>query len=201
MSIAGISLFVVCGAVAVASALLTITQKNPIRAAFALLAHIFALAGLFVGLEGHFLAVIQLIVYAGAVVVLFIFTIMYIGPEPQSQSDSAPRLSIAKLFSIVGVIGLMGSIAYFLSDFRPAVAATSACPEGVAECGQFGGVEAFSTTLFHNGVVPFELISILLTVAVVGAIMVARGRFGSARKPHARERGLPTEADASSGNE
>jgi NADH-quinone oxidoreductase subunit J len=199
VSIAGISLFVVCGAVAIASALFTITQKNPIRAAFALLAHIFALAGLFVGLQGHFLAVIQLIVYAGAVVVLFIFTIMYIGPEP--QSDSAPRLSFVKLFSIAGMVVLTGSIAYYLSDYKPAVASTPACPEGLAECGQFGGVEAFSATLFRDGVVPFELISILLTVAVVGAIMVARGRIDTRRRPHDRESGLSTEANASSGNE
>jgi NADH-quinone oxidoreductase subunit J len=177
----------------------TITQKNPIRAAFALLVHIFALAGLFVGLQGHFLAVIQLIVYAGAVVVLFIFTIMYIGPDP--QSDSVPRISIVKLFSIAGMVLVTSSIAYFLSDYNPTIAEMPTCAEGVAECGQFGGVEAFSAALFRDGVVPFELISILLTVAVVGAIMVARGRVGPGQKIHDRKSELSTEANASSSNE
>jgi NADH-quinone oxidoreductase subunit J len=174
VSVAAISLFILCGAVAIVSALVTITQRNPIRAAFALLVHIVALAGLFIGLQAHFLAVTQLIVYAGAVVVLFIFTIMTIGPIP--PPEKTPRLSLIKVFSTVAVIALAGSVAYIVMAYNPAIATTAGCPEGVAECRQFGGVKAFSAALFRDGVVPFELVSILLTVAVVGAIMVARGR-------------------------
>jgi NADH-quinone oxidoreductase subunit J len=174
VSIAAISLFILCGAIAIVSAFITITQRNPIRSAFALLVHIISLAGLFIGLQAPFIAVIQLIVYAGAVVVLFIFTIMTIGPVP--PPEKTPRLSFTKIFSTVAVIALTGSIAYIVMAYNPAIATTAGCPEGVAECGQFGGVKAFSTALFRDGVVPFELVSILLTVAVVGAIMVARGR-------------------------
>ncbi|MBN1653709.1 MAG: NADH-quinone oxidoreductase subunit J [Deltaproteobacteria bacterium] len=191
MSIAAISFFFVCGAVAIASALITVTQNNPIRAAFSLLAHIIALAGLFIGLQGHFLAVIQLIIYAGVVVVLFIFTIMYIGPVP--KPESAGRPSFAKLFSIAGMVVVTGAVTYAALGYSPALKGLNTCPEAVAECGQFGGVEAFSAALFRGGVVPFELISILLTVAVVGAIMVARGRLIYREKPRRKKQELSIE--------
>lgn len=199
MSIAGTFLFIICGAVALVSALIVITQQNPIRAAFSLLLHIIALAGLFLGLQGHLLAIIQLIVYAGAVVVLFIFTIMYIGPIPPIQDK--PKLSIASAFSVLAMVLVTGTIANILMGFSPQITKNPECLEGIAECSQFGGVEAFSATLFRDGVVPFELVSILLTVAIVGAIMVARGRNDSKYQTQSTNRkGFSSNAKPSSEN-
>src|SRR5688572_11676662 len=80
MSTGGELLFLLCGTVALITAVLTITMRTPLRAAMSLLGHIVSLAGLYLSLHAHLLAAIQMIVYAGAVVVLFVFVIMLMGP-------------------------------------------------------------------------------------------------------------------------
>ena len=80
MSTSGEFLFMVAGLVAVVSAVLTVTMRTPLRAALTLLVHVISLAGLYLSLHAHLLAAIQMLVYAGAVVVLFVFVIMLIGP-------------------------------------------------------------------------------------------------------------------------
>ncbi|MFH1264826.1 MAG: NADH-quinone oxidoreductase subunit J [Planctomycetota bacterium] len=171
MSFAGNVLFLVCGVVALVSAFGTVTVRSPIRAALSLLVHIVALAGLFLTLHAHLLAFLQLIVYAGAVVVLFVFVIMYVGPVP--ASDKPPALSLAKLFSTGAALLIMSVTTAVVARQKAFWPGIAGCPGGNAECGQFGGVDALSRALFNDGVVPFELVGVLLTVAVVGAIMVA----------------------------
>lgn len=174
MGNAGTALFLVCGMIALVAACGTVIVKSPIRAAMCLLVHITALAGIFLTLHAHVLAALQVIVYAGAVVVLFVFVIMLIGPAVPEHTTSRGLITKGVGASLMGVIALAVA-ANLLGDTpdRPPVAT---CAPGVAECSQFGGVFGFSQALFVDGVVPFELISILLTVAIVGAIAVARGR-------------------------
>ena len=85
--------FAVCALAALVGALLTVLSKNPIRSALSLLLSIGGVTGLFLGLHDEFLAVVELIVYAGAIVVLFIFVIMLIGPEAASAQDSRSATS------------------------------------------------------------------------------------------------------------
>ena len=98
------------------------------------------------------------------------------------------------------------SVAAGVGHFRPDAPVIEGCPEGVVECGQFGGVKGISAVLYKDAAVPFELISILLLVAILGAIAVARGRtVGEAKKLNAArakedaERGLAAEVSAQSG--
>jgi NADH-quinone oxidoreductase subunit J len=171
----GTALFLFCALVALLSAVGTITVKSPIRAAMCLLAHIVALSGLFLTLHAHLLAVLQVLVYAGAVVVLFVFVIMLIGPaviDPPTTRGLVSRTAAAALMGLIAFALL--SVVVDLAPERPFIALCD--PAGSAECEQFGGVAAFSKELFTAGVLPFELIGILLTVAIVGAIAVARGR-------------------------
>ncbi len=175
MSSAGTIFFAICAAVAVLSAFGTIGSRTPIRAAMCLLAHILSLAGLYLTLHAQLLAAMQLIVYAGAVVVLFVFVIMLIGPmqEPRMPGlkGAAPRV-----LSIFMMAAVALSIASAVGGYAPKAPEIAGCPEGVVECGSFGGVRGVASVLYRDAIVPFELISILLLVAILGAIAVARGR-------------------------
>src|ERR1700686_5068752 len=106
MNWVGQSYFYICAALAIAGALLTITNPNPIRGAMGLMTTILAIAGLFLALHAQFLAAIQLIVYAGAVVVLFIFVIMLLGPSAAPPADNRGIVGRAfggGLFAIAGI--------------------------------------------------------------------------------------------------
>lgn len=168
----GQAYFWICAAFAVVGALFTVSAKNPIRGAMGLLLMILSIAGLFLALHAQFLAAIQLIIYAGAVVVLFIFVIMLLGPSAESPRDSRgqiPRAIGAALFAGAGVTS-----AYMLFKANPA--AQQAPKQLLASApNDFGSVEQFGRLLFTQALLPFELSSALLMVAIVGAIAVARG--------------------------
>ena len=164
--------FYVCAAVAVLGALFTVTAKNPIRGAMGLLAMIDSEGGSFLALLAEFLAIIQLIVYAGAIVVLFLFVIMLLGPAastPQDQRGRITRIAGGGLFAVTSLFAMYLVI-------RPAwhrAIVLQKVPE------EYGTVDAIGRVLFHDAVVPFELSSALLMVAIVGAVAVARGRHKS----------------------
>lgn len=176
MSTSGEIFVLLCGIVAATTAIVTVSVNTPLRAALALLAHVISLAGLYLTLNAHLLAAIQLLVYAGAVVVLFVFVIMLMGPGAMEGRKDGRGL-LTKTFGGAVLAMLAGGIAFAVGGVgdvgRPPIAP---CPEGVGECGQFGGVDALSNALFVNAAIPFELASILLLVAVVAAIAVARGQ-------------------------
>jgi NADH-quinone oxidoreductase subunit J len=175
MGTPGIALFILCGLVALISAVGTVVVKSPIRAAMSLLTHILALSGLFLTLHAHLLAVLQVLVYAGAIVVLFVFVIMLLGP---GMSDPPTTRALVSRTTAAAVMGLLTfALVAVVAQIAPEPVEITACEPGAgADCGQFGGVSAFSLELFGRGMVPFELIGVLLTVAVVGSIAVARGR-------------------------
>ncbi|MCS6858134.1 MAG: NADH-quinone oxidoreductase subunit J [Sandaracinaceae bacterium] len=184
MSTSGQLLFTLSAFVALVSAVVTITQRTPLRAAMSLLVHIIALAGLYLTLYAHLLSAMQLIVYAGAVVVLFVFVIMLIGPG-SITSKGHLRLPTAKALGAAFVATGMGVVASQIGTVSIAFPSVRGCIEGqrmtqMGECGQFGGVEAMSKALYIDAAIPFELASVLLLVAIIGAIAVARGRSESA---------------------
>jgi len=205
MSSAGIAVFIACGLIALLSSIGTIVVKSPIRAAMCLLVHIVALAGLFLSLHAHLLAALQVIVYAGAVVVLFVFVIMLIGPAVPEQATTRGLVIKSVATALMGILTL--TVASVVIGFAPDAPIIDACdPTKGAECGQFGGVGGFARHLFADAVVPFELVSILLTVAIIGAIAVARGRSPSeieqAKKLAAQKaaaEALPADAAAAGG--
>jgi NADH-quinone oxidoreductase subunit J len=161
-----------CAALALAGALSVVVARNPIRSAMGLLLLILSVAGLFIALDAQFLAAIQLIVYAGAIVVLFLFVIMLLGPMSTAPSDR--RGLVVRVFG-GGLFALAG---------LGAVAAVARAGAGGARMPippvspTFGSIDAIGSVLFSDALVPFELSSALLMVAVVGAIAVARGRQG-----------------------
>jgi len=161
----GTILFVSTAILAMAGALITISSRRPLRAAIGLLIHIISLAGMFLTLNAELLAALQLLVYAGAVVVLFMFVIMLIGPAAEVDAMqgrvSSRALSIALTIGVV--LAVSTSVAYF------------DVPWGVVS-EDFGTVQGLGTAVYKQALVPFELISITLTVAIIGAIAIARSR-------------------------
>jgi len=187
MSGMGTLYFSICAVVALLSAVGTVSSNTPIRAALSLLAHILSLAGLYLSLHAHMLAAMQLIVYAGAVVVLFVFVIMLIGPTEEPQGPIAHG-GAARVLSICLMAGVMISIAAGIGGIMPPTPVIAGCANGQPECSQFGGVRGVAQVLYKDAVVPFELVSILLLIAILGAIAVARGRsLGEKRLKAARE--------------
>jgi NADH-quinone oxidoreductase subunit J len=181
VSFGGELVFAACGILALVSAVMTVTLRNPLRAAVALLAHILSLAVLYLTLHAHLLAAIQLLVYAGAVVVLFIFVIMLIGPEAAQQQDDGKGLVIRS--SAAALMGLVGvSIAFSVTTLSRPYVDLDQCAEGVAECNQFGGVRALGDAIYMGAAVPFELVSSLLLVAIIAAVAVARGHTPAEKK-------------------
>lgn len=174
MSAGGQIVFFVCGLIALVSAVLTVSLRSPLRAAVSLLAHVLSLAALYLTLHAHLLAAIQLLVYAGAVVVLFVFVIMLIGPsamtERRDDRGLLLRTAVAALMVMVG-----GGVAFGVAGTQADYVDIDQCAEGVAECGQFGGVQALSEAIYQQAAVPFELVGVLLLVAIIAAVAVARG--------------------------
>jgi NADH-quinone oxidoreductase subunit J len=159
--------FGLCAICTLAGALMTVLARRPIRSAMALLLAIIGTTGLFVSLHAQFLAAVELIVYAGAVVVLFVFVIMLIGADATPPNDGRGRLSRWVGGVALGLAGVVTALllarTLSLRVFPPAH------PE-------LGTIDAFGRELFSRGLVPFEIAAALFVVAIVGALAVGRGK-------------------------
>lgn len=159
--------FSVCALVALVGAVSTVAAKNPIRSAVGLLATIVGIAALFLKLAAQFLAAIQLIVYAGAVVVLFVFVIMLLGPD----SNLGDKPSKERFSRYGGAVLLVVSAVAAFFGMRGGWGAPVALGPTAAD---FGSTEAVGGQIFRQDLVALEIATALLIVAVVGAIAVAR---------------------------
>lgn len=160
--------FIVMSVLCLAGALWTVLARNPIRSAVGLLVTILGMAGLFLKLNAQFLAAIQIIVYAGAVVILFVFVIMLLGPDARLDlGRGKARLTRGLAGLLTAVMGLV-ALGYIARAAGEPTHFRTALPN-------HGNVEAVGERMFTVGIVPFELATALLIVAVVGAIAVARG--------------------------
>ncbi|MSP25877.1 MAG: hypothetical protein EXR75_12095, partial [Myxococcales bacterium] len=172
--------FALSALLTVGGAVATIGSRRPIRSAMGLLVTILGICGCYLLLGAELLATVQLIVYAGAVVVLFIFVVMLLGPAAVSGTDKAsaiPRYVGATVFG-VGALGA-GVLMRQLASERLTSTKLVKLPDG------FGGIEAVGRELFTTYVIPFELTGALLLVAVVGAMAVARGKQADPTRPNA----------------
>jgi NADH-quinone oxidoreductase subunit J len=160
-----IPLFLLMAAVTVASALTVIIHPNPIYSALGLVSTLFMLAVLFLGLDAQMVAVLQIIVYAGAIVVLFLFVIMLLNLQVEERSSAAPPM-----VGIAAIGGLAMGGLVILGIVRTPLGAPVPVHAG------FGGTEALAERLFTVYLLPFELTSLLLLVAIVGAVVTGRKR-------------------------
>lgn len=171
-------LFLASAFLALAGAFGTVISEKPLRAAMSLLLTVMSMAGLYLSLHAELLASIQMLVYAGAVVVLFVFVIMLIGPEGASSRPSA-RVTVP-IATAALLTTFFASMAAHIGRGVPERLPTA--PAG------FGSVEGVGRALYVDAVVPFESISITLLVAILAAIAVARGRTASEAEAVRRDR-------------
>ena len=162
--------FYLFGAVAVISSLLVISQRNPIYSVLLLIASFGALSGLYVMLEAPFVAVIQIIVYAGAIMVLFLFVVMLLN-APHEETEQDERLHA---FRRQGPLRFGAVLAVAL-----AAELTWALTRGTGETGTFqvpavSSVQEIGKALFTDYAFPFEVTSVLILVAMVGAVVLAK---------------------------
>ena len=167
--------FLCAGAMILTGAIGVVTRSHPVHAALSLVLTLFGVAVLFVAQEAHFLAAVQVIVYAGAIVVLFLFVIMLLGVD-RSESLRIDPIKIQRpLAGIVGV-GLVGLIGGAILQAKDSIRTRG---EGLQVAGAETGVhdsniEQLANDLFGNRVFAFELTSVLLVIAVVGTVLLAR---------------------------
>ncbi len=173
---------------AVVSALLCITRSNPIASALWLVSTMFALAGIYVLLHAQFIAAVQVIVYAGAIMVLFLFVIMLLNVgEEQRQMKRWPFWVLG-----IGIAGVLGAQLLVLGQYQPQRLADEVStqpspvdpalvfPDGAASAlavAERGVVGAVAEPLFQAYLIPFEITSLLLLTAIIGAVVLAKKKL------------------------
>jgi NADH-quinone oxidoreductase subunit J len=166
-------IFFILAIVAVAAGVGVIAQRSAVRSALFLLLNFCSLAGLYLLLNAQFVALVQVIVYAGAVVVLFLFVTMLLGQERAEESPDLRRYQwIAGL--LLGVLFLAG-ILWALIPIGTSLAPASA--EWLHELARTDNVREIGTALVTDFAIPFELASIVLLVAIIGAVVLAKKRL------------------------
>ncbi len=157
-------IFVLFGLIALAGALLMVLHPNPVYSALGLMATMLSVAVFYVVNSGHFIAAVQVIVYAGAVMTLFLFVIMLIGVDrAESIEERLPaqrQLAIVLGIAFLALIMLIGGNAWITA------------PVGGGDAN--GTVEAIADILFTDWLLPFEVTTLLLIIAAVGAVALAQ---------------------------
>jgi NADH-quinone oxidoreductase subunit J len=169
----GLFVFVASTAMVLLGAVGVVTRRHPVHAALSLVLTLFGVAVMFVAMEAHYLAAVQVIVYAGAIVVLFLFVIMLLGVDRVEDIRVEPFPVQRYLAAIVGV-GLVVLLGASIIVGRDAMVTRGpGIPEStVAE--PDAGLRELSRSVFSDYVVAFEVTSVLLVVAVVGTVVLAR---------------------------
>ncbi len=177
---AEVIVFLVCGAIVLGGGLGVVLNRNPVHAALSLIASFFGVAVLFIAQEAHFLAFVQVVVYGGAIVVLFLFVIMLLGVDRAEQLQ-AEQLTMQKPLALAAgaMIFALSMGGLFLSGpggEDGAVAATGQQSAMVPIDPDEQNVRQLGIDLFTRNVLAFEATAILLTIATVGAVVLVRNQ-------------------------
>ena len=161
------ALMILAGAVGV------IVRSHPVHAALSLVLTLFGVAVLFVAQDAHFLAAVQVIVYAGAIVVLFLFVIMLLGVDRAESLRIDPVKVQRPLAAIVG-FGIFGLVGGAIIEGRKTLIKRGAGIDSATATSHDSNIKQLATDLFSNHVFAFEVTSVLLVIAVVGTVLLAR---------------------------
>jgi NADH-quinone oxidoreductase subunit J len=160
--------FVVAGGACLAGAIGVVTSRNPIHSALSLVGTLFGIAVLFIAQEANFLAAVQVIVYAGAIVVLFLFVIMLLGVDEADDLDVEPLKGQRAAATFLGVALFALPVAALASTGFEVTGVSGDLSKKVPDIDQLG------EALFTDYLYAFEITSILLVIAVVGAVLLSR---------------------------
>ena len=171
--------FYLFGLIAIASSIAFVTRKSPVAAALWLVNTMFCLAALYVMLEAHFVGVIQVLVYAGAIMVVFLFVVMLLNlGQPSEIADM--RGKWGKLAAALLGIALLAQVMALSGKTLPTPFTPGGGYDSVA-VRNLGAIGSVAQPLFNEYLLAFELTSILLLVAIVGAVVIGRRRRIDAR--------------------
>lgn len=158
-------LFYAFGTLTLGLSLAVVVLPNPVSAAIALVGAFFGVAGLYALLHAHFVAVMQILLYAGAIMVFFVFVVMLLNLEPKQLRWQA----------ITGSRLIRGTAAGYLAGLLVFILRVAMRREVVNEPGRMEGtIEAVGEVMLSQYVVPFEVLSILLVVAIVGSVVMGK---------------------------
>ena len=166
--------FYLFGIIAVAAAICFVTRKSPVSAAMWLVATMFSLAAMYVMLDAPFIGVIQVLVYAGAIMVVFLFVIMLLNLGQASQITDVRSQGWRLAAGLVGLVLL----AEVFALTRARTVGPLTLPRGTAATGvaNMGAIGYVANDLFTTYLLPFEITSVLLLAAIVGAVMIGKQR-------------------------
>ena len=160
--------FIILGIIAIASALSTVLNRHPIYSAMSLVVHFFALAGLYLTLQSQFIAVLQILVYAGAIMVLVIFVIMLLNLNEEEkrkiiiQSRQSFGILVLAIFAVMLVVYLTSAGLHYPIE---------------GDLNQKFGAKALGDLLFKQHLAAFEIVGILLLAAIIGAMVMAKKKL------------------------
>ncbi|HVA57471.1 MAG: NADH-quinone oxidoreductase subunit J [Gemmatimonadaceae bacterium] len=162
--------FYLFGLIAIVSAVVFVTRRSPVAAAMWLVVVMFSLAALYVMLDAQFIGVIQVLVYAGAIMVVFLFVVMLLNLGQPSQTADARGLGWKLAAGAMGI----GLVAELFTLVHGVSAAPYTLPEGYAatQVATQGAIAPFAGALFHQYLLPFEITSVVLLAAIVGAVVL-----------------------------
>jgi NADH-quinone oxidoreductase subunit J len=161
-------LFIIFAAISLSSGLMMITRTNPVISALYLVVNFASLAGLYLTLNAQFIAVAQVIVYAGAIMVFFLFVIMLINPEHEKKFlEYKPQL---KIFAVVIAILVFMQIVYIILFSKPSYDVNREVLNSV----RAGTIEQIGRELFTKYILPFEAVGYLMLSAAIGALVLAK---------------------------
>ena len=164
-----VGVFVVAAAVVIVGALGVVFSRNPVHAALMLVMTLFGVAVLFVEQQANFLAAVQVIVYAGAIVVLFLFVIMLLGVDKQEAVDVEPLRGQRPAAFVLALVALLELLLLMRTHWTTGA-------RSVAGSASTNGpdVEKLARLIFTRYVLAFEMTSLLLVIAIVGAVVLSR---------------------------
>jgi NADH-quinone oxidoreductase subunit J len=158
-------LFIVFGLLCVAGAINLLVQRHPINSALSLVVVMASLALIYLLLGAEFVAAVQVIVYAGAIMVLFVFVIMLLNAGAEERSRGS---KVAFIVGIPGVIILAGTVAWLLLHSGSQLGEVKISPN------DFGNTHDIARLLFRDFLLPFEITSVLILIAIMGAVVLGK---------------------------
>ena len=167
--------FYLFAGLAVACSLMVVFKKNPVASAFSLVLVFFAFAGIYAMLDAHLIAALQVLVYAGAIMVLFIFVIMLLNADIPSFDVARSHMAV-KIAAMLACTALFGCFVWAFKNTTFHAPIGNFTAENVEAAG--GNTRVVSELLFSSYILPFELTSVLLLGAIVGAVALAKRKSG-----------------------
>jgi NADH-quinone oxidoreductase subunit J len=159
---------------AIACALLTVLKKSAIACAFSLVLVFFAFAGIYALLDAHLIAALQVLVYAGAIMVLFVFVIMLLNADAPTF-DLAQAHPVTRGVALLGSVTLLGLFVWAFKNTAVIAKLSDFTVEKVEAAG--GNTRVISELMFSQYILPFELTSVLLLGSIVGAVALAKRKM------------------------